>query len=419
MSECEINIGAQWGKNLIPTLNTIFNQLCEKIDTINTNFNTMMMRVENAQKTAETALKVANESKKMAENLKEEMDKIRFDNESIQSENIRLKQRANHLDNYSRKDNLVISGIEESTGENCEKKTRAFFINKLKIESDKVDQMRIVRCHRLGKYTNTNQHQSKPRSIIVRFYNFSERQSVWNGRRNLDDKSFSINENFCADTEFKRRKLYPIYRMAKNMDKYKSKVSLREDTLLINNQPYNVDTLSDLPEDLHPRNMCEKSDEKCLVFGGLFSEFSSHSNWSNSRFVFKEKKFMCLEQGYMYNKAMINGDPETARQISYTCNPRDIKRIGSAITVTDRTHWNSVKGNLMTELVRAKYTQNAHLRQLLMDTGNRTLGETGRDQFYSIGLPLTHPDVLNDKKWKSENKLGKSLETIRRELGGH
>ena len=118
----------------------------------------------------------------------------------------------------------------------------------------------------------------------------------------------------------------------------------------------------------------------------------------------------------MYNKAVINGAPVAAQQISCITDPREIKRLGSAITVSDREQWDAMKGNLMLELVRAKYTQNEALRRELVATGNRTLGETGKDTFYSIGIPLTHPDVLNCRKWKAGNKLGKALETVRADL---
>ena len=57
----------------------------------------------------------------------------------------------------------------------------------------------------------------------------------------------------------------------------------------------------------------------------------------------------------------------------------------------------------MLELVRVKYTQNECLRRELEATGKITLGETGKDTFYSIGIPLTHPDVLNCRKWKTGN----------------
>ena len=202
------------------------------------------------------------------------------------------------------------------------------------------------------------------------------------------------------------------------MEKYRAKVSLVEDSLVINNKRYYVDTIDELPDDLHPRQMCERSNDRVLVFGGLYSEYSKHSNWSESDFTFKENKFMCLEQGYMYNKAVINDDPAAAREISSTTNPREIKRLGSTITITNREHWDAIKGNLMLELVRAKYTQNDNFREELLATGNRKLGETGRDSIYSIGLPLTHPDVLNCMKWKSKNEFGKALQIVRKDLGG-
>ena len=65
-----------------------------------------------------------------------------------------------------------------------------------------------------------------------------------------------------------------------------------------------------------------------------------------------------LNRGYMYNKAMINNEPETARKTCYTTDPREIKRLGSSVSVTNGNEWNNLKKTLMLELVRAKYTQN-------------------------------------------------------------
>ena len=417
MSVYELKPSTQWGKNLIPTLNNIFNKLSDKIDDVNTNIidikNDLILKLETAQNTANTALKIAEESKAISLDLKEEMNKIVNYCETLKTENINLKQNVNQLDNYSRRNNLVIGGIEEKDNEQCENLVRTFFKDKLKLDSNSVNHMRIVGCHRLGKQFG---HRGRPRSIIVRFLDYNDRHIVWMAKKNINDKTLSINEHFCGDTEFKRRKLYPIYRAAKKKEKYRAKVSLIGDTLVLNNQRFYVETIGDLPDDLHPRTMCERSNKDTLVFGGMYSEFSTYSNWSKSAFTFKEKEFICIEQGYMYNKAVINGAPVAAQQISCITDPREIKRLGSAITVSDREQWDAIKGNLMLELVRAKYTQNEALRRELVATGNRTLGETGKDTFYSIGIPLTHPDVLNCRKWKAGNKLGKALETVRADL---
>ena len=58
------------------------------------------------------------------------------------------------------------------------------------------------------------------------------------------------------------------------------------------------------------------------------------------------------------------------------------------------------------------------LKQFLMDTKDKTLAEAnGRDSYFAIGLPLTHPDVLNPTKWAdNSNHLGRILMEIREEL---
>ncbi len=124
---------------------------------------------------------------------------------------------------------MVVGGIREDdqeTGAVCEQLVRTFFKEHLKMTPADVDAMRFERCHRLSNYGgNRNQggHQW-PRQIIVRFYDYSQRQSVITARKQLVDKSLTVSENYCGDTSFKRRKLYPIYRKAKGMLKYKKVV---------------------------------------------------------------------------------------------------------------------------------------------------------------------------------------------------
>ena len=80
MSVYELKPSTQWGENLIPTLNNIFNKLSDKIDDVNTNIihikNDLILKLEIAQNTANTALKIAEESKAISLDLEEEMNKI-------------------------------------------------------------------------------------------------------------------------------------------------------------------------------------------------------------------------------------------------------------------------------------------------------------------------------------------------------
>ena len=87
---------------------------------------------------------------------------------------------------------------------------------------------------------------------------------------------------------------------------------------------------------------------------------------------------------------MINDDLESGRKTSFTTNPREMKQLGSAVNVRNTDKWNAVKGNLMLELIRAKYDQNDDLKQLLLDTGSRRLGETGKYSGF-FNWPSTNP----------------------------
>ena len=66
----------------------------------------------------------------MAEGWTEECTKVQYHCENLKAENFRLKKHVNHLDNYSRKSNLVIGGLREKDNENmnqCEQLDRIFF----------------------------------------------------------------------------------------------------------------------------------------------------------------------------------------------------------------------------------------------------------------------------------------------------
>ena len=104
----------------------------------------------------------------------------------------------------------------------------------------------------------------------------------------------------------------------------------------------------------------------------------------------------------MYNKALFNDDLCAAHKISFMTDPMKIKKIGASLKMNDEAGWNAYKCDLMIELLREKFTQNEDLKTQLLDTAQLKLGETGRDQVFSIGLSLTNPEVLNINKWKEK-----------------
>ena len=426
-------------RTLMTALNTIFNEISTKLDDVNNNIielrensvkqdniieikesiaalkEDVLTRVNEVKSCADEALIKANENSVEIRKVRESINKLTYGYERVVNENIELKKNVNHLENYSRRNNLVIRDIPEEDGEDCEQLVKTFILNHLSMNDDFVNQLKFVRVHRLGK--KPQEHHRYTRAIIMRFNVYSDKQKVWSARSKLAKTKFSLSENFCGMTEYNRKKIYPIFRVAKKNPLYENKVSMVEDTLIIKNIRYTVDNLCDLPADLHPKHFCNKSNDHVHVFGGVLSEYSAFSNWSPARFEYEQHVYVNLEQAYMHIKAKVNGDEDAGRKIMYTTNPRDIKFIGSKIVI-DNDRWDAMKGDVMVKLVRAKFSQNEDLMKELLKTGNKTLGETGKDSYFSVGLPLTHGGILDTKSWKAPSKLGKALESVREELRG-
>ena len=245
---------------------------------------------------------------------------------------------------------------------------KTFCKDKLKLESEVIDCIKIVRCHRLGEKQHGKTKWICP--IIVRFFNFGDRQQVWSARSKLAGTSYSVSENFTGETEYNRKKLYPIFKAAKKMQKYEKKVYMYEDTLMLNNIRYTVKDLDNLPEDVHPKKFCSKSNDTTEVFGGILSEHSALSNWSPSQIKYNNQVYVNLEQAYMHVKALENGDDAAARKIRYTKDPREIKRIGSNLAVNNKEKWDTIRHGVMHDLVKAKFMQNDDMAQELIQTGN-------------------------------------------------
>ena len=174
---------------------------------------------------------------------------------------------------------MVIRGITEPQQESntdCEKAVRDFFKVQLKLSDDIVCAMKFERCYRV---CNRAVYR---RPIIVRFRHNKDKMTVWDAKFKLTDHKFSVSDNFSRNTEFKKRKLYAIYKKAKTVDKFKKKTSLNGDVLVVDSVRYSVDSLHKLPQELNPRQFSEKTDGTYLVFGGVHSDHQPFSNWYQS-----------------------------------------------------------------------------------------------------------------------------------------
>lgn len=98
------------------------------------------------------------------------------------------------------------------------------------------------------------------------------------------------------------------------------------------------------------------------------------------------------------------------RQQFADLDPSSAKRKGRHVTL--RNDWEKVKFDIMYKIVKAKFTQNEHLKTYLLSTGDEYLeeGNTWHDNTYGNCM------CSKCKNIKGKNKLGEILIRVRKEL---
>ena len=130
---------------------------------------------------------------------------------------------------------------------------------------------------------------------------------------------------------------------------------------------------------------------------GCFSNFSPHpirlkgKNWPTSEHYFQAQKF--------------DGTPDE-EEVRQANSPMMAARMGRSRKRPLRKDWESVKDSIMHAAVRAKFTQHADLREILLATGDVVIVEhTENDAYWGDG-----------GDGSGQNRLGQILMRVREEL---
>ena len=127
--------------------------------------------------------------------------------------------------------------------------------------------------------------------------------------------------------------------------------------------------------------------------------------------------YNCAEQFMMAEKARLFGDNEALKAILQAKDPKEHQAIGRRVHDFDQIRWDNAKEEIVKRGNEAKFGQNEHLLKLLLATvGTRLVEANPNDQVWGIGLADNHPDALDPKRWRGQNKLGDILTELRDRL---
>lgn len=160
------------------------------------------------------------------------------------------------------------------------------------------------------------------------------------------------------------------------------------------------------------------SDNGILVKNG-FALFwgSPFSNWYKAKFEVDNVIYSTSEQYMMHQKALLFNDPETAKQIMKTSDPKKQKQLGREVKNYRDDLWNQIRYDVVLEGCFEKFYQNEEFADILLMTEDLEIVEASPyDKIWGIGLDASHPDAIDKTKWKGENLLGKVLMEVRTQL---
>jgi len=142
------------------------------------------------------------------------------------------------------------------------------------------------------------------------------------------------------------------------------------------------------------------------------------SNWYMCEFSVDGKKYNCVEQCMMEQKALLFGDTDIAGKIMATSDQSEMQALGRQAKGFDSVVWNGHKQLIVYKALYAKFSQNADLKTKLLATGDARLAECSRsDLVWGIGMSARDKGVEDISNWKGQNLLGFALEMLRSELG--
>ena len=140
-----------------------------------------------------------------------------------------------------------------------------------------------------------------------------------------------------------------------------------------------------------------------VTFQNKSPEFSELNNLHVAPFTIDGKQYASVEHYLQVQKFPSN--PDLQEQIRSSKTPSNAKTLAGATDSPVRPDWDAVRDDVVRKALRAKFTQNPNLKDILLSTGDRPLQEISSDSYWGIG-----------RTKKGKNRLGLLLMELRSSL---
>ena len=134
------------------------------------------------------------------------------------------------------------------------------------------------------------------------------------------------------------------------------------------------------------------------------------SQWYSCQFKYDDITYFTAEQFMMAQKALLFHDIETYHEILKAKHPKQYKSLGRKIINFSESTWDKNKYDIVLKGNIAKFSQNLHLKEFLLNTNKHILVESSPyDKIWGIGKSADCENIENPHTWNGENLLGFAL----------
>jgi len=140
------------------------------------------------------------------------------------------------------------------------------------------------------------------------------------------------------------------------------------------------------------------------------------SNWFPAPFAHYGHRFDNSEQAFMWHKAQVFRDINTAHEIiKQGSDPRIAKRLARKVRNYDEKLWASIRYQIMLLVNIDKFSQNPALCEefLFAFPGKRFVEASPYATVWGIGLSESDRRAEESENWRGQNLLGKVLDEVR------
>ncbi|KAM0123462.1 hypothetical protein ACHAP3_011117 [Botrytis cinerea] len=144
---------------------------------------------------------------------------------------------------------------------------------------------------------------------------------------------------------------------------------------------------------------------------------TTHGEFSN----FYRKKFTdddgrvwaAAEVRFQAGKAVLAENQEWFEEIAACKDPNDAKTMGSNVRMDTKTWDQAWARDIMADTLFFKFRNDARLRKLLLETGDKLIVEARIDYVWGSGMSAAETKKTPVKEWKGMNYLGEELMILR------